>query len=83
MGDATAAEYDAYADDLEAYAAEWDRDSAAAEIQLNRIADAYEAGLLVPAEDAPPTQPELNWPALGMCAAISLVSLAIIALTWL
>ena len=81
--DATAVEFAAYAADLNAYAAAWDVDSAAAEVRLDRYADAYEAGLIVPAEDAAPAQPELNWRHMGMCAVISLVSLVIIVAAWL
>lgn len=38
--------------ELSAYAQAWDMESAAKEVELGRIADAYEAGMLVPAMEA-------------------------------
>ena len=63
-------------DGLAAYAAQWDCDTASAEQQLARVADAYEAGLIVPADD---DEVPVWLVDPRLLIAIMLVSIAIIA----
>lgn len=65
--------------ELRTYARAWDAESAAEEIELDRTAQAYEAGMLVPVEDA---EPPATVPLSAFLAVVLIGLVLVVTVLW-